>query len=407
MPRIALYSHDTMGLGHVRRNLALARAIVERHADASVLLISGTHLGGAFRMPAGVDCLTLPALGKHQGTGVYSARHLGCPIDHLIGLRSQIIRTAVERFDPDVLIADNVALGALGELEPTLAALRMGRRTRTVLGLRDILDEPEVVAKEWAMAGHHASIDRYYDHVWVYGDPRVYDLTREYDFPDSTCRRVHHVGYLDRRSQGRATDLGVLGDIVQPYTLCIAGGGQDGTELGLAFAEAEYPEGEHAVLLTGPFCPEPARQRAQALAAERPELHLVEFTEDGAWLIEHAARVIGMAGYNSVCEILSYGKPALLVPRETPRKEQVIRTARFAELGMVGMLSHRDLTPAALTRWMRGNPQPLASSPVRFTALDEVSRLVADLFRRSANQVASVPVPVAGAAAGAEVVSVH
>ena len=390
MPRIALYSHDTMGLGHVRRNLALARAIVERHADASVLLISGTHLGGAFRMPEGVDCLTLPALGKHQTTGIYSARHLGCPIDHLIGLRSQIIRAAVERFDPDVLIADNVALGALGELEPTLAALRMGRRTKTVLGLRDILDEPAVVAREWAMAGHHASIERYYDQVWVYGDPRVYDLTTCYDFPQSTRSRVCHVGYLDRRSR-ETSARGVLGPIQQPYTLCVAGGGQDGTELALAFAEAAFPDGEHAVLLTGPFCPEPARQRTQALAAQRPELHLVEFTEDGAWLIEHAARVIGMAGYNSVCEILSYGKPALLVPREAPRKEQLIRAERFAELGLVDVLPHSQLTSEALTHWMAADPAAPAASPVRFTALDEVSRLVGDLFRDSSR---AVPVPV-------------
>ena len=200
MPRIAFYSHDTMGLGHIRRNLALARAIVDRHVDVSILLISGTHLGGAFRMPAGIDCITLPALGKHQATGAYSARHLSCSLEHIVGLRSQTIRAALERFDPHLLIVDNVALGALGELEPTLAALRMGRRTKTVLGLRDILDEPAVVNREWSAAGHHASIERYYDHVWIYGDPSVYDLSEECQFPESTRRRVRFVGYLDRRS---------------------------------------------------------------------------------------------------------------------------------------------------------------------------------------------------------------
>ena len=263
MPRIALYSHDTMGLGHVRRNLALARAMVQRHTDASILLISGTHLGGAFRMPAGVDCLTLPALGKHRSTGVYSARHLACPIDHIIGLRAQTIRAALERFDPDVLVVDNVPLGALGELEPTLATLRVGRRTKTVLGLRDILDEPAVTEREWAASGHHASIERYYDEVWIYGDPYVYDLPAACHFPDATRRRVHFVGYLDRRASSQDPDLSCLSEVTRPYTLCLAGGGQDGTELALAFAEASFPEGEEAVLLTGPFCPEPARRRTQ------------------------------------------------------------------------------------------------------------------------------------------------
>lgn len=393
-----------MGLGHVRRNLALARAIVERHADASVLLISGTHLGGAFRMPAGVDCITLPALGKHPSTGAYSARHLGCPLAHILELRSQTIRAALERFDADVLIVDNVPLGALGEMEPTLAGIRMGRRTKTVLGLRDILDEPSVVQREWAAAGHHASIERYFDQVWVYGDPRVYDLSTACDFPESTRSRLRHVGYLDRRATSPATDLSVLQTILRPYTLCLAGGGQDGTELGLAFAEAAFPEGEVGVLLMGPFCPPLARERSQEIAARRPDLHLIEFTEDGASLVEHATRVIGMAGYNSVCEILAYRKPALLVPREVPRREQAIRATRFAELGLVDTLSLKDLTPAALTRWIGAAPQAPRVSPVQFTALEQVPRLVNSLLR---SPVALPAVPRAPRRAPSAGVHVH
>jgi predicted glycosyltransferase len=389
MPRIALYSHDTMGLGHVRRNLALARAIVERHRDTSVLLISGTHLGGAFRMPEGVDCVTLPALGKHRGTGVYSARHLGCPIDHIVGLRSQTIRAALERFDPDVFVVDNVPLGAMGELEPTLAALRMGRRTKTVLGLRDILDEPVVTEREWAAAGNHASIERYFDEVWIYGDPHVYDLPVACHFPETTRRRVRFMGYLDRRSSTHAPSPALSADVPVPYTLCLAGGGQDGTELALAFAEAEFPAGESAVLLTGPFCPEPARTRAQEIAAVRPELRLIEFTDDGASLVEHAARIVGMAGYNSVCEIVGFGKPALLVPRETPRLEQLIRARRFAELGLVDMLPASELSPAALSRWLASAPAAPSAHQVHFTALERVAERVAELFRG-----ARVPAPV-------------
>lgn len=384
MPRIAFYSHDTMGLGHVRRNLVLARAIVERRPDTSVLLISGTHLGGAFRMPPGVDCITLPALGKNQGTGAYSARHLSCPIDHIIGIRSQTIRAALERFDPHLLVVDNVPLGALGELEPTLAALRVGRKTRTVLGLRDILDEPHVIEREWSAAGHHASIERYYDQVWIYGDPFVYDLTQEYGFPESTRRRVRYVGYLDRRST-EATSATC--HVSRPFTLCLSGGGQDGTDLAMAFAESSFPDGELGVLLTGPFCPAPVLARAQAIAAVRPELQLIEFTDDGASLIEQATRVIGMAGYNSVCEMLAYRKPALLVPREAPRREQVIRAERFAEIGLVDMLPLGHLNPGALSRWMARAPQTPRATPLRFTALEQVSQRVTELLEPAPHDV--------------------
>ncbi|MEQ1907286.1 MAG: glycosyltransferase [Vicinamibacterales bacterium] len=381
MHRIAFYSHDTMGLGHVRRNLALARAIVDRHVDVSILLISGTHLGGAFHMPAGIDCITLPALGKHQMTGAYSARHLSCPLDHIVGLRSQTIRAALERFDPHLLIVDNVPLGALGELEPTLAALRMGRRIKTVLGLRDILDEPSVVAREWAAAGHHASIERYYDQVWIYGDPSVYDLSEECHFPESTRHRVRFVGYLDRRSPHDSEAAASTGAaLARPFTLCLAGGGQDGTELALAFSESSFPGGETGVLLTGPFCPEPALKHVRAVAATRDDFHLIDFTDDGASLVERATRVVGMAGYNSVCEILAYRKPALLVPREAPRREQTIRATRFAEIGLVDVLAQRDLSSQALTRWMATVKTSLRPATLRFTALEQVPRLVSNLL---------------------------
>ncbi len=381
MHRIAFYSHDTMGLGHIRRNLALARAIVDRHVDVSILLISGTHLGGAFRMPAGVDCITLPALGKHQTTGAYSARHLSCSLDHIVGLRAQTIRAALERFDPHLLVVDNVALGALGELEPTLAALRMGRRTVTVLGLRDILDEPSVVHREWTAAGHHASIERYYDHVWIYGDQSVYDLSEECQFPESTRRRVRFVGYLDRRSPDDSEAAASAGTALgRPFTLCLAGGGQDGTDLALAFSKSSFPTGETGVLLTGPFCPEPVMKVVRAVAATRDDFHLIDFTEDGASLVEGATRVVSMAGYNSVCEILAYRKPALLVPREAPRREQTIRATRFADIGLVDVLAQRDLSPEALTHWMATVSATPRCTPLRLTALEHVPRLVSNLL---------------------------
>ena len=123
------------------------------------------------------------------------------------------------------------------------------------------------------------------------------------------------------------------------------------------------------------------RDRARQIAAVRPELHLVDFTEDGATLVEHAARVIGMAGYNSVCEIVSYRKPALLVPRDTPRLEQTIRARRFSELGLVEMLSSHGLTPEALSQWIARAPAFPGSAPIGFTALEQVPNLVTDLLQ--------------------------
>ena len=383
MPRIALYSHDTMGLGHIRRNLHLAQAIAATQADTAVLLVSGTHLGGAFRMPPGVDCLTLPGLIKQGHTGVYRSRHLPVGLADLVALRARTVRAALESFDPDVLVVDNVPLGALGEMEPALASLRVAGRTRVALGLRDVLDEPHVVRREWTHAGHHEAIAKYFDQVWVYGDPAVYDVARECRFPEATRSRVRYVGYLDRRVAAEPADLALLAGVRDVFTLCMAGGGQDGGAVARAFAGAIFPRGEDGVLLTGPFMPEGVRDEVRALARDRRDLHVIDFTDNPAALVARASRVVGMAGYNSVCEIVAYRKPALLVPREHPRREQAIRAERFRALGLVDVLPTGQLNSDALSAWVMGStPVPLGPWP-SLTATDQVTRLVGELLART------------------------
>src|SRR5262249_37899123 len=180
-PRVALYSHDTMGIGHMRRNLLIARALAAGHPPPVVLLIAGAREVSSFDLPPGVDCLSLPALCK-DGAGQYRARHLDLPLDDLIALRGRPIAAAREAFAPDVFIVDKVPRGAVNELDPALRSVRTNGRVRCVLGLRDVLDEPAAVRREWREAGGDDTVAACYDAVWVYGDPAVYDPVAEYGF---------------------------------------------------------------------------------------------------------------------------------------------------------------------------------------------------------------------------------
>lgn len=73
--RIALYSHDTMGLGHKRRNLLIAQTIAQSPLPTSILLITGMGEASNFDIPHGVDYLALPALHK-QVDGKYQSRRM-------------------------------------------------------------------------------------------------------------------------------------------------------------------------------------------------------------------------------------------------------------------------------------------------------------------------------------------
>ncbi|MBK8024738.1 MAG: hypothetical protein IPK19_25775 [Chloroflexi bacterium] len=126
--KIVLYSHDTLGLGHMRRNLAIAQSLIDANPKTAILMIAGAHEAGAFEMPMGVDCLTLPTLAKDSEV-VYQPRTLGVGRSDLLTLRATTIRTAIVSVRPDVMIVDKVPSGVFGELLPTLEELRQARHT--------------------------------------------------------------------------------------------------------------------------------------------------------------------------------------------------------------------------------------------------------------------------------------
>jgi len=362
--RIVLYSHDTMGLGHMRRNLLIAQTLAAPPLRAIVLLITGAQQINSFTLPSGVDCFTLPALFKNA-EGQYSPRHLDISLRELIALRGKMIRAALEAFKPDVFVADNVARGAVRELDPALEYLR--GRTRCVLGLRDVLDDPETVHRQWRRDDNENAIRDFYDAVWVYGDPVAYDLVHEYRLSEDVAEKVRYTGYLDQRFRiepsngGDNTALKNLGLPANKLALCLCGGGQDGVQIAVAFAEADLPPDLAGLIVTGPFMPKTIQQYLHNLALRRPRLRVIEFFHEPTRLINLADRVVSMGGYNTTCEVLSFAKRALIVPRTKPRREQLIRAERLSKLGLLDFLHPDELTPEALSEWLR---QDLIRPPI-------------------------------------------
>ncbi len=383
-----------MGLGHARRNLTIARTLAGAGLRANVLLITGANAMGGLTMPRGIDCVTLPAI--HKGINKqFRPRSLDLPLGELTSIRSKITRGALEAFDPDVFIVDNVPRGANGELDESLRFLHNRGGTTCILGLRDIIDSPENVAAEWAERSNEACIEQYYDAVWVYGDRTIFDPVKEYGFSDRIADRLQFTGYLERGLDATSAGCGSGVDGIElplgELLLCMAGGGQDGAQLARAVCEATLPDGMSAVILTGPFMPPNIRGKLTAYAASRPNLQVLEYHPEPLRLLMHAERVISMGGYNSVSEILSLQKKALIVPRVVPRHEQLIRVERLAALGLVDMAHPDALTPAAISRWV-GTPSQVGLQNidrVNFSGLSHLQRLVRDVFE--AHDLAAKP----------------
>lgn len=400
-PRFVLYSHDTMGLGHTRRNLLIANALTDAIPGATVLLIAGEGVAGRFDLPPGVDCISLPSLHKSTG-GTYAAKALRVPVDELRRVRMAAIDGALRAFDPDLFLVDNVPNGALGELLPILARLRREGRTRTVLGVRDVLDDPAAVRREWREDDSVRTVVEAYDAVWVYGDAAAYDASEIYGFPAEVRCKLTHVGLLDARRRFAATradgatahaDDGptVDGD-ARPLYLGLVGGGQDGAEVATAFARAATPEGARRLLITGPYMPAPAAAELRAATADRPDLEVVSFVREPSALIRRAERVVAMGGYNTVAEVLAFGAPALIVPRVRPRREQWERARYLARLGLIDMLHPERATPEAIEAWWRApRARPRADEVLDLGGLDRVPRLALGLLRAASATAPSSP----------------
>lgn len=370
-----LYSHDTFGLGHLRRSRALAGAITAADPAASALIVTGSPVAGRFDFPRRVDHVRLPGVTKRRD-GTYVSRTLGMGIEEVTDLRAGLLRSSAREYAPDVLIVDKEPTGFRGELLPTLDMLMDEGNTRLVLGLRDVLDAPDVLAAEWARKGALEALETYYDEVWIYGQAAFYDPLQGLSLSPAARARMHWTGYLRRSLEGAAAGPEA------PYILVTPGGGGDGealVDLVLSAYEKDENLGPRAVLVYGPFLSGERRDRFEARVARLDGRVVAQgFDSQMEALYAGAEGVVCMGGYNTFCEVLSFDKRAVIVPRTTPRLEQWIRAQRAEEMGLVRMLdeSRDGLTPDTMIAAIRNLPkQPLPSQTMQPGLLDGLVRV--------------------------------
>lgn len=387
--KVVLYSHDSQGLGHVRRNLALAHRLAQRLPEltgrkVTGLLVTGLAQASRFPLPDGFDWLALPSLTK--GDDGYEPRNLDTSMSHLVDLRSDILGSTLLRFAPDLFIIDRHAYGVRRELRRPLRKLRKASpRTRVVLGLREVLDDPRTAAAEWERLDKSHKLRRLIDQVWVYGDESVHNPLATGEVPFALADRVRFTGYLahgrggfEAHEDDEALEQAFGLAAPRPYVLTTVGGGSDGSDVIEAAVTAEVPEGYRHLVVTGPQMPEELAARAEELAG--PGVIVRRVVDRLSCHMASASAVITMGGYNSVCEVLATDTPALVVPRETPRTEQLIRAQGMADAGLLDVLRTDDLTPEALGDWMRTKVGTRTSrSAIARDGLEQAAHYAADL----------------------------
>lgn len=383
---ILMYSHDTYGLGHLRRTMAIADHLRQR--GVNILILTGSPLAGRYETPEGVDFVRIPGMIKKTNEE-YLPLSIKINARHALNIRRNIIVATAKAFQPHLFIVDKAPMGLRREVIPTLKWLkRRLPRTRTILGLRDIMDDAVSTSREWQEKGVYDVLDRYYSEIWVYGNQEIYDPVTEYAIPESISRKMVFTGYIPRHVPSaqamaqvrREERLGAEDKLVVVTT----GGGGDGYPLMdayLGMLEAGDGPAHRVVFVSGPFMPKPERENV-ARRAGRLRARFYHFYRRMETLIGLADVVVTMGGYNTTCEILSQGKPCLVVPREVPRLEQRIRAEALNARGLIEFLPWDALSPQTirdrLSRLL-GDPGPYkkAMAGFPFTGLSVISRRVA------------------------------
>ena len=338
-PRVLVYSHDSFGLGHLRRCRALAHAICEDIDDLSVLILSGSPIIGSFDFRSRVDFVRVPGVIKLRN-GEYTPLTLPMAIEDAIGMRASIIRHTAEVFDPDILIVDKEPLGLRGELSDTLELMKE-RGVHVVLGLRDVLDDPDLLLPEWRRKNAVPALQEFYDEIWVYGLPQICEPLAGLKLPASVNRKMTYTGYLKRFADTTSSLELPRVNRDRPFILVTPGGGGDGEELVdwvLRAYEHDSTLPYTSLIVLGPFMQSERRTEFISRAGALSDVEAITFDAHMESLMARALGVVAMGGYNIFCEILSFDKRALIVPRTLPRREQLIRASRADELGLVTML---------------------------------------------------------------------
>jgi len=351
--RLVTYSHDGYGLGHLRRTSNIAARFVQDTPGSTALMLTGCPVGNVFPLPEGVDFIKVPSLIKVD-TGVYDPLGLRIGRQKAKAIRASTILSAVTQFKPHLFLVDHVPAGIKGELLATLRMLSgLDNPPVIVLGLRDIIDEPSVVCELWRKEMTYQTIRKYYDEVFIYGCKDIFDGALYYRINAELPGRVRYCGYvcsgepIKSREQLRE-DLRLQR---QKLVVVTAGGGHDGYSLMQSCTEAFRRVGKaapfEAVFITGPLM-DPAQREQLRAQARGLGVRVITSVEDPPSFINAADLVITMGGYNSLCEVISLRRKALVVPRLGPRAEQRMRARLFQEKGLIDVLDPREASAKSL-----------------------------------------------------------
>lgn len=349
--RLLIHSHNSYGLGHIRRSQLIAQHLVENIPELSVLILTGTSNLHLIKPKQGIDYIKLPCLTALYQNGSrlgYGSPYLETTFERIYETRKQITLAAVQAFDPHVFLSD-IGPGIEGEAVATLEWIKQNRpQTHTVVELTDILGPTDTIKRKWAQRRSHETFSLY-DSLLVYGEPEFFCYDEIYDGYSGLTEKTVYCGYLRppamEQPRNVREELGFeSGDRV---VLCILGAGISSVKVLNFFLHlaARLPSYKFVATL-GPMMSAEERSGVMDQYQGSDNMILLPHFEVNhiQSLLAAADVIITRGGYNSICEAIGYGKTVIAVPIGSVDEEEAVRAEKMAEIGLVTMLMEEELS---------------------------------------------------------------
>ncbi len=351
---ILFYVQHLLGIGHLRRAGAIARALDAR--GLRVDFVSGgppltdLEIGGARLVqlaPLQSRDEAFSALVDAQGRAID---------DDWKAARAGKLLAAFQTAHPKVIMTEMFPFGRRQmrfELVPLLEAARaQSPPPAVVCSVRDILNRQQKQEKiDWIVD----TLNRYFDRVLVHGDPQLLPL--DATFPDlaRVGPPVEYTGYVVTIPPAPAPPRKGGSPASEGEVIVSTGGGRVAAAL-IQAALAARPLGPLGDvpwrILIGPGLP---AEDIEAHVRRAPDGVVIERARpDFQGLLARSRLSISQAGYNTVLEVLRAGCPAVVVPfAATGETEQSQRAQLLADRGALTVVPESDLCAESLDRGIR------------------------------------------------------
>lgn len=357
--RILVYTHNSIGLGHAFRTLAVITGIRKWRPDIDFLVLSGTSIPQIF-FRAGIEVIKLPSvkLDIDRKDSPMQSRYLtGFELEEIFDFRQTIIMASFNFFQPDALIIEHNMTGQMSELIPLLMKKWMrkgGPMDFTLVHIcRGIMKWVPLLRIPYQNPRHRSesiNIGSLYDFMYVLEDRRVIDINKQFLGNDPELeKKITYLGKITNKARNelcsRQEALERFGLPDQKIILISLGRNHQVYDLSLKlielFRETGITKEYQVVMILDPYLDDGAAN-ALKYHPSTQEVRFLTFVPDLVDLVHNADLVVARAGYNTVNEILLTGVRAVIIPESHGGGEQEMR-ARSVNAPSIMVLSEKQV----------------------------------------------------------------